>query len=131
MKLGYTIIYVESVQSSLAFYERAFGLKTRFLHESNEYGELETGDTALAFASHAMGDMNFGENHYQKAQRDTLPLGIEIALVTDDVDAAFAKAIAAGAQIVSEPEQKPWGQTVAYVRDDSGVLVELCSSIGA
>jgi len=28
---------------------------------------------------------------------------------------------------VSEPETKPWGQTVAYVRDRNGFLVELCS----
>jgi lactoylglutathione lyase len=53
MQLGYTIIYVADVPASLAFYGKAFGLATRFLHESNTYGELETGATALAFAAHA------------------------------------------------------------------------------
>jgi hypothetical protein len=28
---------------------------------------------------------------------------------------------------VSPPEKKPWGQTVSYVRDDDGVLVEICT----
>jgi catechol 2,3-dioxygenase-like lactoylglutathione lyase family enzyme len=40
MKLGYTILYVPDVAASLAFFEKAFGLKTRFLHESGTYGEL-------------------------------------------------------------------------------------------
>jgi hypothetical protein len=30
------------------------GLTTRFLHESGDYGELETGSTALAFSSHSL-----------------------------------------------------------------------------
>ncbi|WP_345788921.1 VOC family protein [Legionella gresilensis] len=39
MKFGYTIIYVTDVKSSLAFFEKAFGFKIRFLHESDCYGE--------------------------------------------------------------------------------------------
>ena len=54
MKLGYTIIYVPNVAESLSFFESAFGLSRRFLHESGDYGELETGETTLAFASHEL-----------------------------------------------------------------------------
>lgn len=54
MTFGYTIIYVKDVLSSLAFCEKAFSLKTRFIHESN-YGELDTGKTTLAFAAHEPG----------------------------------------------------------------------------
>ena len=28
---------------------------------------------------------------------------------------------------LSEPATKPWGQTVAYLRDNSGFLVEICT----
>jgi uncharacterized glyoxalase superfamily protein PhnB len=38
-----------------------------------------------------------------------------------------ARALAAGAANVSDPATKPWGQTVAYVRDQTGFLVELCT----
>ena len=55
------------------------------------------------------------------------PLGVEIALTTPDVPALFTRAVNAGAAAVSEPATKPWGQTVAYVRDPSGFLVELCT----
>lgn len=33
MKLKYTILYVENVAKTLAFYERAFGLSRAMLHE--------------------------------------------------------------------------------------------------
>lgn len=59
MKLGYTIIYVPDVPASLDFFTRAFGIQRRFLHESGTYGELETGQTTLAFAAHALGALNF------------------------------------------------------------------------
>ena len=51
MKFGYTIVYVSSVADTLTFYKEAFGFETRFLHESGQYGELNTGGTVLAFAS--------------------------------------------------------------------------------
>jgi catechol 2,3-dioxygenase-like lactoylglutathione lyase family enzyme len=51
MQFGYTILYVEDVRQTLAFYEQAFGLKIAFLHESGDFGQLDTGATALAFSS--------------------------------------------------------------------------------
>ena len=129
MKFGYTIVYVASVAETLTFYQQAFGFDTRFLHESGEYGELETGGTALAFASHGMGEQLLS-GRYVKAAPAADPLGIDPAFVSDDVVAAHARAVAAGASSVAVPAVQPWGQTVAYVRDMNGVLVELCSPIG-
>ena len=126
--LGYVILYVNDVAASLAFYEKAFGLARRFFHDDNgkAYGELETGATRLAFASLAL-----ATEHLKKpvvaAAPDKSPLGVEIALATPDVPTLFQRAVKAGATAVSKPATKPWGQTVAYVRDDSGFLVELCT----
>ena len=128
MKFGYTIVYVSSVTEALTFYKAAFGFETRFLHDSNEYGELETGTTVLAFASHAMGEMNL-DGQYQKADLNAAPLGVELAFVTDDVASAYARAIAAGAIAIKPPVEKPWGQLVAYVRAKEGSLIELCSPV--
>ncbi len=128
MKFGYTIVYVTSVSDALTFYKEAFGFEIRFLHESGQYGELNTGETILAFASHAMGDMNLG-GHYQKVDPNAAPLGVELAFVADDVASSYAKAIGAGAVAVREPTKKPWGQVVGYVRAKDGSLIELCSPI--
>lgn len=128
IKLGYVIVYVADVAKTIAFYERAFGLEQRFLHESGQYGELETGGTALAFADEtttAAGDVFTRNRLASKAP------GVEVGLVVTDVRAAFARAIREGATPVMEPAEKPWGQTVSYVRDPNGFLVELCSEIAA
>ena len=61
------------------------------------------------------------------AAPDKAPLGMEIALTTPDVPALFKRAVNAGATVLSEPATKPWGQTVAYLRDNSGFLVEICT----
>lgn len=126
MKFGYTIVYVSSVPDALSFYEKAFGFQVRFLHESEQYGELESGSTTLAFASLTLGEANFGSG-YVPVSAKASPPGIELAFVTEDVSAAYAQAIAAGATAVRAPEAKPWGQLVAYVRAQEGTLVELCS----
>jgi lactoylglutathione lyase len=128
MKFGYTICYVADVDASLDFFERAFGLPRRFLHESGGYGELDTGATTLAFASHATARENLGRD-YAAADRSALPLGMEVGLSTEDVPAACDRAVQAGATLLTPPAVKPWGQTVAYVRCPDGTLVELCTPV--
>jgi uncharacterized glyoxalase superfamily protein PhnB len=127
MKLGYTILYVDDVEATVAFYERAFGLKRKLL-VPDEFGELETGATSLSFAarSHMAKHLPIPVQRSGLAN-DAPPL--EVALVTDDVEGSFEKAVAAGAVLVARPARKPWGQTVGYVRDNNGFLVEICTPI--
>lgn len=125
MKYGYTILYVDDVLRTVAFYEKAFGLKTRFVHDSNAYAEMETGQTRLAFTSKALAKesgLDFGQ---LGASTSVAPF--EVALVTDKVEAAFKKAIENGAEELKKPVQKPWGQLVGYVKDCNGFLIEICS----
>jgi catechol 2,3-dioxygenase-like lactoylglutathione lyase family enzyme len=44
---------------------------------------------------------------------------------TDDLDATFEKLRAAGAEIVQEPADQPWGTRDLAVRDPSGNLVRI------
>ena len=124
MRFGYAIAYVEDPERTAGFWERAFGLKKRFVHESGQYAEMETGATVLALASNELGESNL-PGGFRKTDSAEPPAGIEIALVADDVEVAFRSALEAGAAAVTEPKTKPWGQTVAYVRDPDGVLVEI------
>jgi uncharacterized glyoxalase superfamily protein PhnB len=66
---------------------------------------------------------------FQPLRLENQPPAIEIAFITEDVKGGFEKAVTAGAVAVKVPETTPWGQTVAYVRDLNGLLVELCSPI--
>lgn len=127
MMFRYAILYVDNVEATLAFYERAFAQTRGFLHDSGDYGELSTGETKLAFSSTAL--------MQQLGKAPGRPVAeapvFEIAFETDDVHAAFARAVAAGAEPVQAVRDEPWGQTTAYVSDPSGYLVELCSPVRA
>ncbi|MCC6137113.1 MAG: VOC family protein [Bdellovibrionaceae bacterium] len=126
MEFGYTILYVKDVKKTLEFYQSCFGFEIGFLAEAGDYGELKTGTTKLAFASTTLADKN-GVKIDTRALPNGISPAFELAFVTKDVMAAFNKAAEKGAAKIKPPEQKPWGQTVAYVRDMNGILVELCT----
>lgn len=124
---GYTILYVENVEATLAFYVKAFGLAQKFITPEKDYGELETGGTTLAFASYSIAEYN-GIN-IEKPTAKSAHMPFEITFVADDLESAWKQAIEAGAEIVKEPAQKPWGQTIGYLRDINGFLVEVCTRV--
>jgi len=128
VKFGYTIIYVTDVDKALSFFENAFGMGRKFITEQGDYGELNTGETTLSFASHELGSSNFMGGYISGSESEK-PLGTEIALVTSNVNAAHAAALKYGADELKAPEEKPWGQVVSYVRCPSGILLELCTPI--
>ncbi|MFW6244563.1 MAG: VOC family protein, partial [Fibrobacterota bacterium] len=121
-KLNYIIIYVDGVVKATEFYERAFGLKTKFIHESKMYAEMHSGGTVLAFADNEMMKMNIGIEPLQGVKNC-----FEIAFSSDNVPKAFELAVTNGAKELKKPEEKPWGQTVAYVQDPFGTIVEICT----
>lgn len=123
----YTILYVSNVSDTLAFFEKAFGFKRTMLHESGDYGELDTGNTTLSFSSLEL-MKNIGKN---PGKVDATQPTFELAFQTKDVAGALIKAIGAGATLVQDVEEMPWGQTTAYVSDNNGFLVELCSPIAS
>ena len=128
MRFGYTILYVEDVARSLDFYERALGLERRFLHESGDYGELETGATALAFATHELAASNLPAS--TTARRRTAAVRpSRCASSPRTCEGAYGRAVEAGADGGDRAATKPWGQDVAYVRDPDGNLIELASPV--
>jgi len=131
LKFGYTILYVKEVEKTVEFYERAFGLKRRFVHESKQYAEMDTGVTALSFASNELAKSNLTPVEFRPNEPTQLPPGMEIAFSSFVVQRDYKRAVDAGAKSVSAPKILPWGQIVAYVRDLNGVLVEIASTSAA
>jgi lactoylglutathione lyase len=127
MKFGYTIIYVENVVKTVEFYERCFGLERRFITQEEDYGEINTGETTLSFSLYALISTMIPEFYPNSPQK--IPAGVEITLITDDVESAYQKALDNGATPYLSPVSKPWGQVVAYVRDLNGFLVCLGTHI--
>lgn len=127
MQFGYVIIYVKNVQETLEFYEKAFSCKIKFFAESKLYGELNTGSTLLAFCNEIFlqtNGLSFNKNRLHE-----ISAGFEIGFITDNVQTAYDNALVHGALGLKEPVKKPWGQTVAYVKDLNGNIVEICDPI--
>ena len=121
MQFGGTVLYVDQVPPVMDFYRRAFGLNVRFFDETLGFAELETGGSMLAIAAHSLGEMLMPNRYVRPA--DGRPTSVEIAFLTSDVPASFAKAIAEGATPITEPRRMPWGLEVAYVRAPEGTLI--------
>ncbi|HHG89277.1 MAG TPA: VOC family protein [Devosia sp.] len=125
MKFRCTILYVQNVAQSLSFFEAAFGFRTKMLHESGDYGELDTGATILALSSSKLMEQMGKKPGAPDPARPVFELAVE----TDDVAAGVAQALKAGAKLVSEPAKMDWGQTIAYVSEPNGFLIEICTPV--
>jgi len=128
LSYSYTILYVESVEHSIAFYENAFGFTKKFMTPEEDYGELLTGDTTIAFASLGLGESNL-KSGFIPSNRNNKPFGIELTFVSSDIEVDFKKALNQGATLIEELKTKPWGQTVGYLKDINGFLIEICTPI--
>jgi len=123
---SHTLFYVKDIAKIIEFYEKAFGIEAKLVHESGLYAELNTGGTTLAFADEALGKENLPEGFHPN-NLGKMPSACEIVFTVKDVHKAYEHAVAMGAIALVPPKQKPWGQTVAYVRDPCGVLIEIAS----
>ncbi|WP_299715157.1 VOC family protein [uncultured Tenacibaculum sp.] len=128
MKYLYTIIYVENVKETIEFYEKAFGFIKKFVTPENDYGELISGETTIAFASIELGNSNF-KNGFRKIDDNQKPFGVEMAFVTENIESDFQKALEMGATEFEPLTKKPWGQKVGYLRDNNGFLIEICTPV--
>jgi lactoylglutathione lyase len=127
-QLGWVILYVPDVEEALSFYERAFGLTRTFVDATASFGQLDTGATALAFATEERASAEL-PGGFQQARATDPPFNVELCLVFEDVDAAFRHAVASGCTPLAEPERKPHGQTTSFVRDPFGNLVAIASPL--
>ena len=93
------------------FYEEAFGATVtyRYTHEGADvYIALAVNGGALGIGLDA--DVTPGDP-------------IAIWLYVDDADATYATTLAAGAESIAAPENLPWGERVAQIRDPDGNLL--------
>lgn len=124
MAFLFAILYVRDPAASIRFYEKAFGLVPRFAAPDESYVDGDLEGVIVGFARTGMAKENI-----PGGVRETDPKGpppaFELGIGTTDVAGVVKRAEAAGARVVKAPETKPWGQTVAYLRDPDGHLVEV------
>lgn len=128
IQYAYTILYVSDVPGTMEFYHKAFGFEQKLLTPENDYGEIITGTTTIAFANLKLGNSNFNKG-FIESKLGEKPFGIELAFATTEVKKIMERAIKNGAILLEETVTKPWGQEVGYIRDLNGFIIEICTPI--
>ncbi len=100
-------IHPRGASAYIEFLSRAFGAVEEFKHEAG--GRVMHARIRIGTAAIEMGD------------GDTEPMRTWFYLYVPDVDALFDRAVAAGATPLSPPEDKPYGERVASVKDTIGI----------
>lgn len=121
--LKFCNITVNDVDDSVAFYRDVLGFEVRNNVENGGFRWVTLG-TALQEGL----ELVLSEPHAGRSQADgdalqeLLTKGVlpQLVFSTDDVDATFEKAQAAGAEILQEPMEQPWGPRDCSFRDPSG-----------
>ncbi len=122
--LDYVVLVVADLDRALSFYTDVLGLPLK--HRSGAFAQLETGRTRLALFERSAMAETLGLAI--EAPSKSAP-GFELGFLVDDVDRAYAELVAGGAEPVTVPTDRAWGQRTAYVRDPDGHLVELAQPI--
>ena len=111
---AFPIISVADLTDTRRFYEQLGFAQTYQFPPTGEPGfvTMERGSSSIGIGSGGTDGDRFGYWVY-----------------VDDVDLALQRLAEAGAPIVAEPEDQPWGERVAQTRDPAGNLVYLGATI--
>lgn len=102
---------------SIAFYTKAFGAKEKFRMPDKQgritHAEIEIGDSVVMMADEAPQMDAFGIDHFGGSP-------IALLIYTENCDAMYKQAIAAGAESLREPTDQPYGDRMSGIKDPFG-----------
>ena len=115
-RLVAVILEVSDLDISVALYRDAFGL------------DLQPGDNGVddrwTGGSHA--EISWTEGAYLHFSlypaKEQPTSGVQISLSVDNIEAAHAAAVSAGARVLHEPRTEPWGRSGRYADFDGNVI---------
>ena len=127
LTLSTCFVLVHDPDVALAFYRDTLGLEARNDVAREDFRWITVG----AASQPGVGIVLTNYLNGSPADRDALAALVAkgalngVHFNTDDLDASFEKLRAAGAEIVQEPTEQPWGTRDCAVRDPSGNLVRI------
>jgi catechol 2,3-dioxygenase-like lactoylglutathione lyase family enzyme len=128
IQLQYTHITVNDVEESIAFYRDALGLDviqdvSNGGHRWLTFGtDSQPGLGIVLSDPHAGRSQADGDALQELLAKGTLP---NIVFSTDDLDAAFERVRASGAEVLQEPLDPGYGTKDCAFRDPSGNMVRI------
>lgn len=110
-------LFYNDLRAALDWLGKAFGLETRMSIPGPE-GQILHAEMQLADAVVMMGPASSEQGSSSPA--DLAGVNQSLYVYVDDVDAHYQRAKAAGARIMSEPEDMFWGDRMYYAQDVEG-----------
>ena len=126
--LKYVNVTVNNVDEALAFYTDGLGLTVQMDVSNGGFRWVTVGSAdqpglgVVLSEPHAGRSQADGDALQELLTKGQLP---SIVFLTDDVDAAFERLRAHGAEVLQEPIDQPWGPKDCAFRDPSGNLVRI------
>lgn len=121
-RLVLVVLEVADLERSAALYRDAFGVALEGADHRDDVGEDRW--ISGAHASTSWHDGAYLHFALYAAKSDERSTGAQVGFTCDDIDAAHARAVAAGAEVIHAPRPEPWGATARY-RDPDGNIVSL------
>jgi predicted enzyme related to lactoylglutathione lyase len=121
-RLNLVVLEVTDVDRACALYAEAFGLDLHVDdHDGAQQGE---GDRWISGRHGACTWKDGAFMHFAlyEAKGDGPSRGTQIGFTVDDIDAAHARAVAAGAHVIHAPRDEPWGPTSRYRDLDNNII---------
>ena len=133
LTLSTCFVIVHDLDPALTFYRDTLGLELRNDVAREDFRWITVGaasqpDVAIVLTNYLNGSPADGDAVAALVAKGALN-GVHFK--TDDLDATFARVRDAGAAIVQEPTDQPWGTRDFAVRDPSGNLVRIDQPPGA
>jgi catechol 2,3-dioxygenase-like lactoylglutathione lyase family enzyme len=128
ISLQYSHITVNDTDESLAFYRDALGLEVRNDVAQGGFHWVTLGSPDQPDLEIVLSQPHAGRSQADgDALQELLTKGVLAPIVfrAGDVDAAFEKLRASGAEVLQEPIDQPWGPRDCAFRDPSGNMVRI------
>lgn len=127
LTLARCFVQVHDPDRALAFYRDALGLELRNDVARENFRWITVGPGSqpgveIVLTNYVNGGPGDGDALAALLAKGALN-GVHFR--TDDLDAAFDKVRASGAEIVQEPAEQPWGVRDGAVRDPAGNLIRI------
>src|SRR6266571_8273193 len=121
-------IPVHDPDAALGFYRDAIGLEVRNDVASDGFRWVTLGSASQPDLEIVLSEPHAGRSQADgDALQELLTKGVltQIVFRTDDLDAAFERVRASGAEVLQEPIDQPWGPRDCAFRDPSGNMVRI------
>lgn len=127
LTLSQCFVIVHDPDRALAFYRDTLGLELRNDVAKGDFRWITVGAASQPGVSIVLTNYLNGSPADQDAVASLVAKGAlnGVHFHSDDLDASFEQVRAAGAEIVEEPTEQPWGTRDFAVRDPSGNLVRV------